>query len=376
MTDQSGHDHAGLISLMDKGSQFYDDLMKNNKPANILVFGKTGVGKSTLINTVFRDNLAETGVGRPVTQGIREITKSGVPLCILDSQGLELADFIKIKELLIAEVKNRRGIDEDRYIHLAWLCISDEGKRVEDAEIDLAKELTQAGLDVIVVLTKTRKFSNNEFKDEVEKQFKGVCREVIPTRAVDESEVDDEGNASVWQIKGINDLISSSYRYIPESQKRSFANALSLKNKKSLSIKRDEANTAITIAVAAAGGIALAPIPFSDAIGLVPVQVGMILGISNIFGMNVTKDSLMPILGGLLGSGMATVAGRLFVGSILKFIPGIGSIAGGAIGAAVAGELTRRLGVTYTDILVEIVERGAPLELDSAIDLLKEKLGL
>ena len=59
-----------------------DDILKktqqeieNMPPINILVVGKTGVGKSTLINHLFRDNLAETGVGKPVTQHLRKITK-------------------------------------------------------------------------------------------------------------------------------------------------------------------------------------------------------------------------------------------------------------------------------------------------------------
>ena len=36
--------------------------IKNLKTLNIIVAGKTGVGKSTLINAVFRDKLAETGM--------------------------------------------------------------------------------------------------------------------------------------------------------------------------------------------------------------------------------------------------------------------------------------------------------------------------
>ena len=39
--------------------------IKNLKNLNIIDAGKTGVGKSTLINAVFRDNLAETGMGKP-----------------------------------------------------------------------------------------------------------------------------------------------------------------------------------------------------------------------------------------------------------------------------------------------------------------------
>ena len=36
--------------------------IKNLNSLNIIVAGKTGVGKSTLINAVFRDKLAETGM--------------------------------------------------------------------------------------------------------------------------------------------------------------------------------------------------------------------------------------------------------------------------------------------------------------------------
>ena len=39
--------------------------VQNLTTLNIIVAGKTGVGKSTLINSVFRENLAETGMGRP-----------------------------------------------------------------------------------------------------------------------------------------------------------------------------------------------------------------------------------------------------------------------------------------------------------------------
>ncbi|WYX20332.1 GTPase [Achromobacter xylosoxidans] len=46
---------------------------------NILVAGKTGVGKSTLINAVFRGELAKTGAGKPVTQTTQEFSRPGHP---------------------------------------------------------------------------------------------------------------------------------------------------------------------------------------------------------------------------------------------------------------------------------------------------------
>lgn len=38
---------------------------ENLPPANIMVAGITGTGKSTLVNAVFRNDFAETGKGRP-----------------------------------------------------------------------------------------------------------------------------------------------------------------------------------------------------------------------------------------------------------------------------------------------------------------------
>jgi predicted GTPase len=37
---------------------------------NLAVFGKTGVGKSTLVNAVFGRDVAATGMGSPVTRGL------------------------------------------------------------------------------------------------------------------------------------------------------------------------------------------------------------------------------------------------------------------------------------------------------------------
>ena len=41
--------------------------LKERGHVNIIIAGRTGVGKSTLINAVFQGNLATTGQGRPNT---------------------------------------------------------------------------------------------------------------------------------------------------------------------------------------------------------------------------------------------------------------------------------------------------------------------
>ena len=66
------------------------------KDVNILIVGKTGVGKSTLVNAVFDGNLATTGSGKPVTQEIVEYRKEGIPIVLTDTKGLEIKDYQKI----------------------------------------------------------------------------------------------------------------------------------------------------------------------------------------------------------------------------------------------------------------------------------------
>ena len=57
---------------------------------NILVIGKTGVGKSTLINTFLNINSAEKGISLPITQNFNQYTS--VPdnsFRLIDSKGIE-----------------------------------------------------------------------------------------------------------------------------------------------------------------------------------------------------------------------------------------------------------------------------------------------
>ena len=68
-----------------------NEKINNLKQLNIIIIGKSGVGKSTLIYSLFRGNFAETGLGRPVTQEIRKIVKNDYPLTIYDTPGFELS---------------------------------------------------------------------------------------------------------------------------------------------------------------------------------------------------------------------------------------------------------------------------------------------
>lgn len=362
-SNSSGNNHEKVFDQIrfakETVEKLWHEWSEKHKRANILIAGKTGVGKSTLINAVFRDNLAETGIGRPITQGIVEITKPGSRLSIFDTKGLELKDFEAIKKNIIETVEDRKGEDPNTYIHLAWLCISESSGRIESGDVDLARELKEIGLSIIVVITKASTFKSNAFEIEVRKEFRTIADEIVLTRGVAEPQYDEDDNViGNRPVKGIDELISHSFRLIPESQRQSFANALAIKNRAGLEKKRNEASKIVHLAAAAAGAVGVTPIPFSDAFALVPIQGAMIAKISEVYGMEIGPDMAIPIISSLIGVTGTTLIGRTLISSLLKFIPVVGTVAGGTIAATTAATLTEGLGNLYISALDKLAESG------------------
>ena len=144
----------------------FDDAKKKMGKVNIALIGKTGVGKSTLINAVFNEDLAETGIGRPVTQNCKEYTKEGTYFNLLDTKGFELENYTDILEQLKTIIQSRKTQDPDTHVHLAWFCINSTSNRIEDAEVKFINELG-AIIPVIVVLTQSIN-PNKELYDRIQ----------------------------------------------------------------------------------------------------------------------------------------------------------------------------------------------------------------
>ena len=91
----------------------------------------------------------------------------------------------------------------------------------------------------------------------------------------------------------------------------------------------DESKTIIHVASGAAGAAGLIPIPFSDALAIAPIQAGMIYKMNDAFGMDLDKSVAASLITGLLGVTAVAQVGRTLVNGFLKFIPVVGSVAGG-----------------------------------------------
>lgn len=190
------------------------DKIKNLKTLNIIVAGKTGVGKSTLINSVFREKLAETGMGKPVTDHMRKISKKGVPLSIYDTRGFELGKEVQAevkKEVVDTISKGLATQDINKAIHCIWYCINTASNRIEPEEIEWLKELSKDNqitqVPIIVVLTQSFSKKNAaEMRQMLLDENLDVIQ-VIPVLAED-YEIEDLGIAKAY---GLDVLIVSTF---------------------------------------------------------------------------------------------------------------------------------------------------------------------
>jgi uncharacterized protein (DUF697 family)/GTPase SAR1 family protein len=329
---------------------------KEMKTLNVMILGKTGVGKSTLINNMFSQKMAETGIGKPVTDKIRKIEKPDFPLAIYDTPGLELCGENAVDSLLmevIGEIKSGiKSGDISKAIHCIWYCISTPSHRFEQAEINFLKkfldETSNYNVPVIIVLTQSySKTEANELKHEIEKDNLPIAN-VVPVLA-ENYDIDEDYTAKAYGLDKLTEII---YNVIPEAMQKTFV-AVQCAN---LKLKKGKAQAVVAASVITAAATGAIPIPFSDAALLVPEQIAMLCGITAVFGIPMEKASLVAIISGTIGTTGTTVLGKTVVSGLLKFIPGVGSVIGGAISGSTAAALTAALGEAYIIILMKICE--------------------
>lgn len=112
----------------------------------------------------------------------------------------------------------------------------------------------------------------------------------------------------------------------------------------------EKANNIVLGFVASTTATGAVPIPFADAPLLVGQQVAMMLAINKVFGFDIKRDALQSLAVAALGVGGATVIGKTVASNLMKFIPGVGTVAGGAVSAGTAGVITLALGKAYIEV--------------------------
>lgn len=318
----------------------------------IILCGKTGVGKSTLVNSVLGEMCAEEGVGSSITKGVNKYQGNAIDFnsefCLYDTEGFVLNE--KNREESLEEVKNiiksclNEG--EDSFVHGIWYCINVMSSRIENKEYEIINEIAnEFNVKIFIVLTqaidekRVKELMESIYNDNVTLQLinTGKIIGVMPVLAR-RYQIDGE---NFVERKGIYELVSKTFPIVKESTVNAYVQKIGIMKEKA---KKYSSGYIATTLVSAAS-----PIPFSDAALLIPLQVGMLIHINKIFEIKIAENTLKKLASMVIGVGGATVVGKTIVSNLLKFIPGIGTIAGGAISATVAGSLTTALAKAYID---------------------------
>jgi len=319
----------------------------NKEKVNIIVAGKTGVGKSSLINYIFGKEVAKVGDGQPVTQEIQEYDFENDNITLFDTKGIEAKDYEKTLDNIKKYLELRQDSpDENDDIHIAWLCISERGDRVEEADRELLKILSEAGIPVIGVFTKRESKRESNFVNKVvEDNLLPEAKAIVRVRSITE-EVEIEDNLVELKPKGAEELLEETYKYMSEGRRNAIKKAQTAVLKDRIEAMSKEADVLTNWYAAGAAAIGATPLPFADSLALAALQTKMVVDINTIYRVDAGTHTFTDIAAALITiTGVAQV-GKLAAG-LLKVIPVIGWTAN----AGVAAGITKGIGFGYSEYL-------------------------
>ncbi len=310
------------------------------------------MGKSSLINGLFGQEVAKAGVGKSLTQHLEKYIDEEKGLILWDTKGIEAKDYQNTMESIKKEMEDSfKMLDEKRAIDVAYLCVKETSSRVEEREKELLNLTKEWNIPTIVIFTNTQEKAGDAFVKEAQKiineewGFGGFVKAYVRVNSVAYSLRDME-----VPIEGLKELVDETKKCLIDAKKNK-QNHFLLIQKANIQARKqamiDKGKTIIHVASAAAGGVGLIPIPFSDALAIAPIQAGMIYKMNDAFGVKMKDSVAASLITGLLGVTTVAQVGRTLVNGFLKFIPVVGSVVGGATAAAI----TEGIGFAYLKVL-------------------------
>lgn len=313
---------------------------------NVLVIGNSGVGKSTLINAVLGEDMAETGWGtKGTTKELAIYNSEKLPFRIIDTVGFEpslIKEFKAINAVRKWSKDSAKEGHEDNQINVIWFCVDGTSRKLFPKTL---KDLSRATsmwetIPVIVVITKS--YSAPEREENIEmvnnafakqKRYSKNLRKVIPVVA-STYVLNDNAYAAP---EGITELIDATNELMPEGIRAGEIDIATFK----LNRKRAMAHGITGVSTTAAVVVGAVPIPFADAIILSPIEIALVNALAQIYGIGKNEES-KRFLNSIVEVGTVSVAAKSAI-SVLKAIPGV-NLGASVVNAIIAGSIVAALG--------------------------------
>jgi uncharacterized protein (DUF697 family) len=248
----------------------------------------------------------------------------------------------------------------DNHIHLVWYAIQGTGARITDCDLKLIKEIFTPR-NLIVVITKS------DFTRDTQK---AALKQRLLDNGIAENRIVFTSDAEGGSI-GCKELMELSLEMLPEAYKDAFAYAQQVdaeRRRQAVLNKSGKAKGIIISATTAATAAGAIPIPLSDAAVITPIQVSMIGGLAALYGLNGKELSVMAM------PMIAKTVGMLTASSLLKLIPGLGSVVNGGIAALLTGAMGWFVQAQFEKLAIAKALGQPPPDINFNFDLFKSYL--